>query len=211
MSRIEKIIDKSSWNRKEHFEHFSAFDDPFFGVTVNIDCTEIYRQSKEKKVPFSLLLLHCIITAACEIEEFRYRIEGDNIVCYDSLVPEATVARADHTFSFASFEYNADKDIFIQKAQAEIERLQNTTGLNKGGAFHPNAIHYSAVPWLTFTDMKHPVNMRSGDSVPKISTGKFFHEGERLMIPVSITCHHGLMDGYHVGRFVELLSNFYVS
>ena len=34
MNQIEKIIDIATWNRKEHFEHFSAFDDPFFGVTV---------------------------------------------------------------------------------------------------------------------------------------------------------------------------------
>lgn len=205
MSRIEKVIDKSQWNRREHFEHFSAFDDPFFGVTINVDCTNIYRRAKEKGTSFSLLLLHRIITAACEVEEFRYRIEGDNIVCYDSLVPEATVARADHTFSFASFEYDTDEDVFMQIAKAEMERLQHTTGLNKNGAFHPNAIHYSAVPWLTFTDMKHPTNMCSGDSVPKISTGKFFRQGEQVLIPVSVTCHHGLMDGYHVARFVELL------
>lgn len=209
MSRIEKIIDKSLWNRREHFEHFSTFDDPFFGVTVNIDCTGIYKQSKEKEFPFSLLLLHSIITTACEIEEFRYRIVGEDIVCYDSLVPEATIARADHTFSFASFEYNTDENIFIQKAKTEIERLQHTTGLNKSDAFHHNAIHYSTVPWLVFTDMKHPLNMRSGDSIPKISTGKFFYEGKRLMIPISITCHHGLMDGFHIGRFLELLSNMY--
>ena len=207
MNQIEKIIDKSQWNRREHFEHFSALDDPFFGVTVNVDCTNIYSHAKEKGVSFSLLLLHRIITAACTVEEFRYRIEGDNIVCYDSLVAEATVARADHTFSFASFEYEADEEIFIQKASAEMERLQHTTGLNKSEVFHPNAIHYSAVPWFRFTDMKHPTNIRSNDSVPKISTGRFFPEGERLLIPVSITCHHGLMDGYHVSRLVEELEN----
>lgn len=206
MDGVEKIIDKSQWNRREHFEHFNAFDDPFFGVTVNIDCTNTYRQAKEKGISFSLLILHRIITAACKVEEFRYRIEGDNIVCYESLVPEATVARTDHTFSFASFEYDADENIFIQKAKIEMERLQQTTGLNKSGVIHPNAIHYSAIPWFTFTDMKHPTNMRSGDSIPKISTGKFFYEGERLMIPISITCHHGLIDGYHVGKFVELLN-----
>lgn len=205
MSRIEKIIDKSYWNRIEHFEHFSALDDPFFGITVSIDCTKTYKQAKENNISFSLLVLHRIITAAWKVEEFRYRIEGNDIVCYDSLVPEATVARADHTFSFATFEYDTNENVFIQKAKAEIERLQHTTGLNKNGAFHPNAIHYSAVPWFTFTDMKHPTNMRSGDSIPKISTGKFFSEGEKLLLPVSITCHHGLMDGYHVGKFLELL------
>ncbi|MDL2231119.1 chloramphenicol acetyltransferase [Porphyromonadaceae bacterium OttesenSCG-928-L07] len=206
MSQIEKIIDKSLWNRREHFEHFSAFDDPFFGVTVNVDCTGIYRRAKEKGLSFSLLLLHRIITTACQIEEFRYRIEGDDIVCYDNLVPEVTVARADHTFSFASFEYNTDEEVFIQKANREMERLQHTSGLNKGGASHPNAIHYSAVPWLTFTDMKHPSNIRSNDSIPKISTGKFFREGERVLIPISITCHHGLMDGYHISQLVEKLN-----
>ena len=36
MNQIEKIIDIATWNRKEHFEHFSAFDDPFFGVTVDV-------------------------------------------------------------------------------------------------------------------------------------------------------------------------------
>lgn len=205
MNQIEKIIDIATWNRKEHFEHFNAFDDPFFGVTVNVDCTRSYQFAKEKGISFSLLILHRIIAAACKVEEFRYRIEGDQIVCYDSLAPEATVGREDHTFSFASFEYDADEQTFIREASAEIERLQRTTGLNKGGVFHPNAIHYSAVPWLTFTDMKHPTNMRSGDSVPKISTGKYFREGERLLLPISITCHHGLMDGYHVAQFIQIL------
>lgn len=98
MNQIEKIIDIATWNRKEHFEHFSAFDDPFFGVTVHVDCTRSYQEAKDKGVSFSLLLLHRIITAASKVEEFRYRIEGDKVVCYDSLLPEATVGRADHTF-----------------------------------------------------------------------------------------------------------------
>ena len=64
MNQIEKIIDIATWNRKEHFEHFSAFDDPFFGVTVHVDCTRSYQEAKDKGVSFSLLLLHRIITAA---------------------------------------------------------------------------------------------------------------------------------------------------
>ena len=39
----------------------------------------------------------------------------------------------------------------------------------------------------------------------KISTGKYFREGEKLMLPISDTCHHGLMDGYHVAKFIETL------
>lgn len=115
MNQIEKIIDIATWNRREHYEHFSAFDDPFFGVTVNVDCTRAYQEAKDKGVSFSLLVLHRIVTAAAAVEEFRYRIEGDRVVCYDSLLPEATVGRADHTFSFAAFEYDPDELVFIRR------------------------------------------------------------------------------------------------
>ena len=53
MNQIEKIIDIATWNRREHYEHFSAFDDPFFGVTVNVDCTRAYQEAKDKGVSLS--------------------------------------------------------------------------------------------------------------------------------------------------------------
>ena len=54
MNQIEKIIDIATWNRREHYEHFSAFDDPFFGVTVQVDCTRTYQEAKTKGISFSL-------------------------------------------------------------------------------------------------------------------------------------------------------------
>ena len=92
MNQIEKIIDIATWNRREHYEHFSAFDDPFFGVTVNVDCTRAYQEAKDKGVSFSLLVLHRIVTAAAAVEEFRYRIEGDRVVCYDSLLFQVAIS-----------------------------------------------------------------------------------------------------------------------
>lgn len=45
---MKQVIDLDNWNRKEHFAFFSAFDDPFFGVTTLVDFTDVYRQSKEQ-------------------------------------------------------------------------------------------------------------------------------------------------------------------
>ena len=42
-----------SWNRKEHFRFFSAFDDPFFGITTNVDFTTIYLEAKRNSHLFS--------------------------------------------------------------------------------------------------------------------------------------------------------------
>ncbi|MDD6024872.1 MAG: CatA-like O-acetyltransferase [Oscillospiraceae bacterium] len=35
--------------------------------------------------------------------------------------------------------------------------------------------------------------------------GKFYGEGDRILMPFSITCHHAATDGYHVNSFLESL------
>ena len=74
-----------SWNRKEHFRFFSAFDDPFFGITTNIDFTTIYLEAKRNSQSFFLYSLHHILTKANETDEFKLRIEeGNSVVKYDT-------------------------------------------------------------------------------------------------------------------------------
>ncbi|SDK18202.1 Chloramphenicol acetyltransferase [Pedobacter sp. ok626] len=41
------------------------------------------------------------------------------------------------------------------------------------------------------------------DSVPKISFGKLTEINGKREMSVSIHVHHALMDGYHVGKFIE--------
>ena len=52
MNQIEKIIDIATWNRKEHFEHFSAFDDPFFGVTVRSEERRVGKECRSRWSPY---------------------------------------------------------------------------------------------------------------------------------------------------------------
>lgn len=74
---MKTVIDIEKWNRKEHFNFFKAFDDPFFGMTVDVDFTAVYKQCKEAKSSFFLYSLHRIIQAVNTVEAFRYRIEGE--------------------------------------------------------------------------------------------------------------------------------------
>ena len=66
-----------------------------------------------------------------------------------------------------------------------------------------DVIHYSALPWFSFTGLTHPRNYNDGDSIPKISFGRIFEQGGRMMLPLSILVHHGLIDGYHVGLYIK--------
>ena len=82
-------IDLEHWNRKEHFLFFGSMDDPFFGLTTQIDVTSIYKEAKADHASFFLYSLHKIMTAVNEVKEFRYRIIDNIPVCFDRI--QATV------------------------------------------------------------------------------------------------------------------------
>lgn len=201
---MKTFLDIENWNRKEHFRFFKQMEEPFFGVTVEIDCTKAYATTKDLKTSFFIYYLHKTLVAVNAIEPFRYRISEDQIVIKDRVDGSATIGRADHTFGFSLIEYNSDFAVFEQIATTEIERIQNTAGLFTRAFEEDNVIHFSAIPWLDFTSISHARSYTFPDSCPKISFGKMtiFENGKKTM-PMSIHVHHGLMDGFHVGQMVD--------
>jgi len=92
---------------------------------------------------------------------------------------------------------------FVAKALPEIERVQQLEGLCfDEKTSRTDVIHYSSIPWIKFTALTHARHNAREDSVPKISFGQYREKNDKLLMPVSVTVHHGLMDGYHVGQFL---------
>ena len=52
---MKQVIDLDNWNRKEHFAFFSAFDDPFFGVTTLVDFLMSTDKVKNRMFLFSFI------------------------------------------------------------------------------------------------------------------------------------------------------------
>ncbi|MBK0379545.1 chloramphenicol acetyltransferase [Mucilaginibacter segetis] len=196
-------IDMADWPRKDHFNFFNKFEEPFFGVTVNVDCTDAYERAKRKGASFFLYYLYASLTAVNNTEAFRYRIIDDEVYLFDVVHASSTVNRPDGTFGFSYIDFKPTFDEFAAGAKAEIERIQNTTGLIPSSSGE-NVIHYSAIPWIDFTSLTHARSFSFKDSVPKISFGKITENNSRKLMPVSITVHHGLMDGLHVANYVDL-------
>ncbi len=199
---MKQQIDIETWARRDHFKFFNTFDEPFFGVTVNVDCTVAYIKAKEQGASFFLYYLHNALAAANAVEAFRYRIDGDNVYLYDTVHASPTINRPNGTFGFSYVDYHPDFSTFITEAQKEIDRVQNSTGLVPAISGE-NVIHFSAIPWVDFTSLSHARSFSFRDSMPKISFGKVTEKDGVKSMPVSIHVHHGLMDGYHVGQFVD--------
>ena len=201
---MKTLLDIENWPRKEHFLFFKQFGEPFFGLTVQIDCTKAYETSKQLGTSFFVYYLHKTIVAVNTIECFRYRILDDAVYIYDTIDVSATIMRADNTFGFSLMEYSPDFDVFAANAFQEIERIQNTSGLFTREFPNDNIIPLSAIPWINCSSPSHARNYTFPDSCPKISFGKMTigKDGKRTM-PMSIHAHHALMDGFHVGQFVD--------
>lgn len=196
-------IDLDTWVRKEHFQFFNRFEEPYWSAVVNVDCTIAYQKAKASGISFFLYYLHCCITAVNQVEAFRYRAFGNEVFIYDDVDISATIMRPNGTFGFSFIKYQPALVDFIAGAKAEIERVQAETGLPMM-TFDENIIHASALPWVNFTALTHARSFTHRDSIPKISFGKVTEHGGVKNMPVSVTVHHGLMDGYQVGQFIDL-------
>lgn len=203
---MKQKLNLDTWNRKEHFLFFKQMQEPFFGVTITIDCTKAYTKSKELGISFFTYYLHKTLVAVNAIESFRYRILNDEVYIFDQIDVSATILREDKTFAFSQIEFNNDIVEFAKNTTNEIARIQTKTGLITR-EFSENLIHFSAVPWINFTSFSHARSFTWPDSCPKISFGKMMEEKGIKTMSMSIHVHHGLMDGYHLGQFIDLFQD----
>lgn len=203
---MKQKLNLETWNRKEHFLFFKQMEEPFFGVTITVDCTKAYKKAKEMGVSFFTYYLHKTLTAVNQFEPFRYRIIDNEVYIFDRIDVSSTILREDKTFGFSQIEYSKDLNQFAENTKKEIARIQTTTGLFTR-KYSENLIHFSALPWINFTSFSHARSFTWPDSCPKISFGKMMEENGKKTMAMSIHVHHGLMDGYHVGEFLELFQN----
>jgi len=199
---MKSQLDIEGWARKDHFKFFKQFEEPFFGVCVEIDCTNSYIKCKKEGTSFFLYYLHKSLVAANKIEPFRYRINNDDVLIYDKVHASPTINRPDGTFGFAYIDYHEDFQTFYLEAKKEIEKVQNGQGLFPAISGE-NVIHYSSIPWINFKSVSHARSFSFKDSCPKITFGKISDYNDIKKMPVSIHVHHALMDGYHVGQFID--------
>ncbi|WKV13899.1 CatA-like O-acetyltransferase [Marivirga harenae] len=194
--------------RKDHFNFFNAFDEPFYGVNINLECTDAYSYCKRDGISFYHYYLHKILTAVNAIPEMRYRLIEQEVYDVETVHASATVLRDDKTFGYSRMIFDEDLKVFSLNVKAEIDRIKAESGLDvmKGMV---DVIHFTAIPWIKFTSISHARHFAVEDSMPKISTGKIYKEHSKIFMPFSVHVNHALVDGYHLGCFIEKLESLF--
>jgi len=175
-----QTVERSAWKRAEHFDFFSAFKEPFFSITAEVECTALIERCKASGVSATFPLWHGVLAVANSVEEFRYRIHDGEVVLFDRVHLSPTVLRPDKTFTITFVPYLAELERFCEVAEVAVGQAQKTTGFElSSGSRRVDLIHFSTVPWFKFTGLSHARYMDSGDSEPKIILGRYQEAGGR--------------------------------
>ncbi|MBA3065381.1 chloramphenicol acetyltransferase [bacterium] len=201
-----KSIDIDKWKRKKHFEFFSAMDYPHFALCADVDVAALCGYVKTNGISFFKAVLHMVSSAANEVPELRQRIRGKKVVEHDAVHPSFTMLMENEIFSYCFVEYT---ESFAEFNQRIVKAMENTV---KNPAIdnpenRDDLLYITSIPWVSFTNITHPIHMHPADSVPRISWGKFYKSAGNILMPVSLQAHHALVDGLHSGRFYGKLQD----
>ena len=207
---MSRYLDTITWNRRQQFEFFKDYHNPFFNICTTVDVTPLLDLTRSiENISFFIAYHFFSIKATNEVEPFRYRLRGDRILVHDRIHAGTTLLLADENFTFAYFDYEEDFEVFHAHAKATIKSAKAAGVQLYQRAEQDDLIYHSVIPWATFTSISHARKGGRHESVPKIAFGKYREDGGRMMMPVSVEVHHALMDGLHVGQYFERLESYF--
>ena len=218
-SNTRTIINLHTWERRKSYEFYRKFLNPQVSITAEIECTEAYNDSKLNGTSFFKKYVYAILRSVNEIKELRYRIENiegeDKVVLYDhiSLVTpiqtgnngEFTSIRVPYHLTYEKFTSVMDEIIASLEGEEPEPYFQEADAESRG---FTDLVVVSALPDLHFTSVTATQSCSYGSRKPLINVGKAVMKNGKMMMPVAISFHHGLCDGFHISRFYRLVEEY---
>lgn len=198
-------------HRKKHFDFFRQMDQPHFNVCIQADISALLNRIRSEKLHFTSTMVYLVSRAANQIPRFRQRIRGTEVIEHEAVHPSFTVqTEISDVFSFCYVDYQSGYRNFVDASQAAIQRMQTEPSFEDDHG-RDDYLFLSSLPWLRFTGLTHAMHYSPVDSVPRITWGQFYPQGDRYLMPLSVQAHHALVDGRDVGLycnfFEELAAN----
>lgn len=201
-SKKYKPIDLAGWKRREHFEKWIQFDEPFHGVVVAIDLTISRQFCKKNNFKLFDYYMYQFIAALNESRPFKYRLIDEQPVEFEEVFSGLVTLKSDDTFAYGHLIHTDSFEAFRLQIAQEKERIERRGSLHDRERFL-NITHFSVLPWTDFLALSHARKYKDGDSIPKITFGKISLKNDRYSMPMSVHVHHALVDGKDVAGFID--------
>lgn len=177
---------------------------PYVGVTVQTDVTELAAFCKENRFSFYLMFMHAAALAANSIPEFRQRICPEGIVEYEECGTSHTESTENGAYCYCTLKHDMPFLAYIGYAERERQAARARAGFAEDA--EADSLYFiSSLPWLHYTQLIQPTDGCTQTN-PRITWGKHERDAQgRRMMPVTVLCHHALVDGSHLAAFYERL------
>ncbi|MBL8971336.1 MAG: hypothetical protein JNK56_12170 [Myxococcales bacterium] len=183
--------------RRAHLEFYRRYPDPFYGVTFELEVTNLRSRLRGAGRSTYAGLCWAFHRALLGIDAFRVRLEHDAVVLHDSLRIGVTVPAPRRTFSFTTLAWHPDPDVFFPAAAAAMARASEQATLGDGDA--PDYAYYTALPRVPFLGFSHARLPDPTAGQPEIAFGKFREDSGRTFVPVGVQVNHLFVDGIDLG------------
>jgi chloramphenicol O-acetyltransferase type A len=197
-------LDTATWARRDAFEYFRSFDKPYFNVCTRVDVAPLKAALAGRGGGgISLACYFVALRLANEQQPFRLRLEDGRVRVHERVRGSTTVLRDDESFGFAYLDDDDDFARFAARGAAAIAAARDHQASFDPRRDEAAVLHFTTLPWVHFTSFSHARNWGREDSVPKLAFGRIDADGPHQWLPLSVEVHHALMDGLHVGRYIE--------
>ena len=199
-------LDFDDWERRQYFYYFTEMLPTGYSITVEVDITSTFNAIKKQKKRFFPAYLYLASKLIEEQEEFRVAKVDGQLGHYEVLHPSYACFHEDEgTMSNMWTAYHQNFQVFYNNYEDDqIKYEDNHSILSKPEMPPPNCYMVGMVPWIQFTSYSPvPYGNNGNYFSPILQAGKFFDRGGRKFMPFSITIHHAVADGYHVGSFLK--------
>lgn len=203
-------VDEKTWARKKISDFFGGIEDPRFAVTSSIDVTKLYKYCEVNGVSFYYSMVYLVIKALLPIKEFRYKIQTDGVFTVDDLAPSFTDLHNGSTqFYICIVPIHKDETLIEYAKRAKEYSATSAPEFinNSENSLPQEMVFMSCLPWMDFTSIVEAKKNDRNDSTVHVSWGKYLEHNGRLRLHVEIQVNHRLVDGLHVGMFMNNLQD----
>lgn len=204
-----RIIDIDNWNRAEHYLFFKRMDYPHYNIGANLDITNYLPKTKKQGLAFSFAMTYAVSLVMNQVEAFRYRIHGEQVVLHDTIHPAFSyLAPGSEYFKMVTVNIVGPVEVFVQQAREKAMK-QEKSFVFEDVEGRDDLLFISSIPWVSFTHLSHTISFNKSDAVPRLSWGKYFSQDGKVLIPFNVQAHHSFVDGNHMGDYMNKLQQYF--
>ena len=195
-------IDMDNWERKGAFEHFTTIAKSSYSLTVNVDITKFLSYIRKNDYRLYPAFTWVVSKALNNHTEFKMGFdENSNLGYYDTIYPGyAVLNNKIKQVNNLCTEYKDDFKIFYRNMVFDMDSNKET-GISP--KWHQNTFIVSCLPWLSYSSFSTNNESEHLFLFPMVVWGKYFEQGERTLMPLTLQIHHAVADGYHCSLFYK--------